>query len=529
MSEINSSAELLEALLGNQISESLSAEVRTSIYQTRSLLNSKSTLEENLIGALSNGRSMVISGSAGGGKTMLIEYVVAEVKKLNPKINLCVIKDLTAIPGDRAKYLKESDIPNTQFIIAANEGILRTQEIREYLPNVWESLRSLQNGEKINVVDGIIVVDIAGFDPVSSSLVGILTNQEIKKAVLFAEKNCEHNHGFGCPRTEALELLDEKMASLVVELIKSAFGSGEVTYRELWNFVIDVLLGGTCSGPVPSSVWFWRIFKGNNSISTKLNSHHRPTILPMPEITPHLFRGDWQKIMSIAFSKDYKFVDPGATPVGLSSATEISDLLLWLKIQTAFAIRASGGTKPVFLGERTGDLERQVLRDNRLDLLIQSMNSYFWRESRVSDKSSLSLWIDFATQKRSKRSKSLVGLGNFPRRDLEIRRSFVVANLLGGTEEGNRAYLKRKNSNSASLELTTHLFTALIQGRPISTERRKYDDADYALRRFFLQVFDKDLIEDQDVIYLLTTHSVDSVSETAFRIVGKSHLERVKR
>ena len=73
------------------------------------------------------------------------------------------------------------------------------------------------------------------------------------------------------------------------------------------------------------------------------------------------------------------------------------------------------------------------------------------------------------------------------------------------------------------------MFAALIQGRPISTERRKYDDADYALRRFFLQVFDKDLVEDQDVIYLLTTHSVDSVSETAFRIVGKSHLERVKR
>ena len=529
MSEIDATAELLESLRGNQISESLSTEVRSSIYQTRTLSNSHSTLEENLIDALSNGRSMVISGSAGGGKTMLIEYVVAEVKKLNPKIELCVIKDLTAIPGDRAKFLKDSNIPHTQFIIAANEGILRMQEMREYLPNVWESLRSLQNGEKVNVTDGIIVVDIAGFDPVSSSLVGILTNQEIKSAVLLSEKNCEHNHGFGCPRTDALELLDNKMATLVADLIKSAFGSGEVTYRELWNFVIDVLLGGTCAGPVPSSAWFWRIFKGDNSISTKLNSHHRPNILPMPEITPHLFRGDWQKISSIGFSKGYKFVDPGATPVGLNSTAEISDLLLWLKIQTAFAIRANGGTKPVFLGERTGDLERQVLRDNRLDLLIQAMNSYFWRESRVSDKSSLSLWIDFATQKRSKRSKSLVGLGNFPRRDLEIRRSFVLANLLGGMQEGNRAYLKRKNSNAASLELTTHLFAALIQGRPISTERRKYDDADYALRRFFLQVFDKDLVEDQDVIYLLTTHSVDSVSETAFRILGKSHLERVNR
>ena len=529
MSEDLLTSELLEALLGNQISESLSSEVRKSIYQTRSLSSTNDTLEKNLIDALIAGKSMVISGSAGGGKTMLIEYIVSEVLKSKPEIELRVIKDLTAIPGDRAKFLKENGVPNKQFIIAANEGILRSKDVRQLLPMVWENLRSLQNGEKINSENGIIVVDIAGFDPVSSSLVGILTNSDIRKAVLKAESQCKHNSGLGCPRIEALDLLDTKMASLVSTVIKSAYGSGEVTYRELWNFAIDILLGGDCDGPVPSSVWFWRIFKGENSISNRLMAHHSPQILPMPDITPHLFRGDWQKLSDIAYTTEYKFVDPGTTPIGLSTSIEIADLLLWLKVQTAFVLRANGSNKPVFLGERTGDLERHVLRENRLDLLIQAINSYFWREPRTSEKSSLSLWLDFATQKRSKRSKSLVGLGNFPRRDLEIRRSFVVANLLGGEEEGTRAYLKTKKSNKASLELTTQLFSALIQGRPISTERRKYDDADYALRRFFLQAFDKDLVEDQDVIYLLTTHSADSVSETAFRVVGKNHIEKVKR
>ena len=123
----------------------------------------------------------------------------------------------------------------------------------------------------------------------------------------------------------------------------------------------------------------------------------------------------------------------------------------------------------------------------------------------------------------------MIGLGDFPRRSLEIRRSYVIANLLGGVEEGTRAYLKTKRVSSASLELTTPLFGALIQGRPISTERRKYDDADFALRRFFLEAFDKEEVEDQDVVYLLTTHSVDTVSETAFRIVSNSHIERVQR
>jgi hypothetical protein len=529
MTEDQLTSELLDALLGNQISESLSSEVRKSIYQTRSLSSSGTTLEKTLIDALIAGKSMVISGSAGGGKTMLIEYMVSEVMKSNPEIKLCVIKDLTAIPGDRAKFLKDSGVPKKQFVIAANEGILRSSDVRQLLPRVWENLRSLQNGEKIDDENGIIVVDIAGFDPVSTSLVGILTNPDIRRAVLKAESECVHNNGLGCPRIEALDLLDTKMASLVSTVIKSAYGSGEVTYRELWNFAIDILLGGNCDGPVPSSAWFWRIFKGENSISNRLILHHSPQILPMPDITPHLYRGDWQKLSSIAYSDEYRFVDPGTTPIGLTSSTEISDLLLWLKVQTAFVLRAQGSNKPVFLGERTGDLERQVLRENRLDLLIQAINSYFWREPRISEKSSLSLWIDFATQKRSKRSKSLVGLGNFPRRDLEIRRSYVIANLLDGEEEGTRAYLKTKRTNKASLELTTQLFSALIQGRPISTERRKYDDADYALRRFFLQAFDKDLVEDQDVIYLLTTHSADSVSESAFRVVGRNHVEKVKR
>jgi flagellar biosynthesis GTPase FlhF len=86
MTDIKLISELLDALLGNQISESLSEEVRNSIYQTRTLSSSNSTLEDCLIDALVSGRSMVISGSAGGGKTMLIEYIVSKVKERNPYI-----------------------------------------------------------------------------------------------------------------------------------------------------------------------------------------------------------------------------------------------------------------------------------------------------------------------------------------------------------------------------------------------------------------------------------------------------------
>jgi hypothetical protein len=522
-------SELLTALKSSQISESISPEIRKVLYKPRRLnLDSESTLEGALVEAMQNGQNVVVAGSAGGGKTMLIEHVVSRVRELNKSISILVVPDLTAVDGDRAAFLRKQISNHDQFIIAANEGILRSKGVREVLTGVWETLRSLQNGDSSQNFCSTVVIDIAGFDPISSSLASILSDENIHAAVRKNEETCPSNMpDFPCPRLEALELLDPKMSETIVHIVNTAFGSGEVTYRELWNFVVDILLGGDCQGSVPESTWFWRIFKGNSSIASKLQTQHRPNILSMPDITSHLYRGNWQKINSLYFKNGQSMVDPGSAPIQHSDNQTRFDLLLWLKLQLAFVARASGKRSPVFLGEIAGDLETQILRESRIDVLVQSLNRYFTREKAADSRASLNLWIDMATEKRTRRSKSLIGLGVFPKRDLEICRSQVVGNISTVSVEGTRAYLKSKKSSTASLELTATLFEALVQGRPISTERRKYDDVDFAIRKFYLEIYSRNVVEDDENLKILLTNSNGQSHESTFRVPKNAKIERV--
>jgi hypothetical protein len=522
-------SELLTALKSSQISESISPEIRKVLYKPRRLKQgSDKTLEDALVEAMAMGKNVVVAGSAGGGKTMLIEHVVARVTEMNKSISILIVPDLTAVDGDRGIFLEDQISKHDQFIIAANEGILRSPGVREVLKGVWETLRALQNGEINSNYCDTVVIDIAGFDPISSSLASILSDKSIHDAVRKHEKTCPENlPDYPCPRLEALELLDYEMSETIVQIVSTAFGSGEVTYRELWNFVVDILLGGNCEGSVPESTWFWRIFKGDSSIAAKLYSQHRPNILSMPDITAHLYRGNWQKIDSMYFGENYRMVDPGSAPIHHAEDETRSDLLLWLKLQLAFVSRANGHKNPIFLGEIAGDLENQILRDARIDVLVQSLNGYFKREKAADNQASLNLWIDMATQKRTKRSKSLMGLGVFPRRDLKIIRSQVVGNIEAISVEGTRAYLKSKNNLYTSLELSANLFEALVQGRPISTERRKYDDVDFAIRKFYLEIYSTNVVEDAETLKILSTNSNGQTHEATFRVPSNAKIERI--
>ena len=530
MLSLADASELLDILKGTQISETLSPKMRKLLYKERKIKDSDKdiSLEDSLVAAIMNGRNLVVTGSAGGGKTMLIEHIIGKVRQLKPDISLFVVNDLTAITEDRRSYLRENISKYNQYIIAANEGILRLKEVRELLDGAWETLRLLQNGENSKNPEKCIVVDIAGFDPITSALAGILSDENIHAAVKLHEENCSLNSpNNACPRIEALNLLDFKMASEVVEIVKAVFGSSEVTYRELWNFVIDLFFGGECNSSIPTSAWFWRLFRGKNSISTKLNIHHKPNILSMPEVTPFLYRGDWQKVIGLYFNNNYNFVDPGSAPILERESTYEFDLLFWLKIQTALVARASDIEHPLFVGEIASNLEKQVIVENRIDLLVEALNGYFTRSASEVNQNSLNLWIDLATEKKSKRSRSLIGIGSYPKRDLEIIKSKIVGNLDGVEVLGSRVYLRSKNNSSSRMELSSYFFDALIQGRPISTERRQFDDVDHAIKKFYLEIFNSHEVEDQLILKLLTSNDSEQVFENKFRITKNKSVEYI--
>lgn len=520
-------AALLNVLLGTQISESMTADLRQSIYVPRTISADGTTLEDVLTEELTKGRSLIIAGSAGGGKTMLIDHLKFRLNNLGYELDDSqIVPDLTAVEGVRGKFVSEV-VSNGQYVLAANEGILRDKEVQESLPGVWETIRKLQSGIVSHEIESQIVVDIAGFDPIENALTNILLKDEIRQAIELHEKDCPQNTPeLPCSRLESLELLDEKMAKMVTSLVKDAVGPGEITYRELWNFIRDLFFGGLCQESMFSSTWIWRLFYGKSTLAKRVLICHNPNFISMPDLTSFLYRGDWQKIQSKVFAPGYGFIHPGQAPIDIVDRDEQLNVLNWLKIQVGLVNRAQGHALPVFQGETSGELEVKVLKNNRIELLTQSINAYFRREKLKDQKASLELWLDMGTERRSKRSPSLVSLGEYPKRELEITRSQVVANIESRKVNGTRYYLQAKNGNRSSIELSSNLFEALIQGRPISTARRKYDDIDFAIRRFFLDIYDVNFVEDSEVIGLLTPGSSEGFIEFSWRASRGMKIER---
>ena len=65
-----------------------------SIYRTipnTFVLENKNKLETVIAEAVKNGRNVVVAGSAGGGKTMLVNQIISELQKLQIKLNILVI------------------------------------------------------------------------------------------------------------------------------------------------------------------------------------------------------------------------------------------------------------------------------------------------------------------------------------------------------------------------------------------------------------------------------------------------------
>ena len=520
-------ATLLKVLLGTQISESMTNELRESLYVPRTISPDGVTLEDVLTEELTKGRSLVIAGSAGGGKTMLIDHLKGRLKGLGHDLNEDqLVPDLTAVEGDRSVFVSKI-ISKGQFVLAANEGILRDKEVRDSLPGVWETIRKLQSGITSHENESAIVVDIAGFDPIENALTNILLKDEIREAVEYHEKDCPQNlPGLPCSRLESLDLLDEKMAKLVTSLVKDAVGPGEITYRELWNFIRDLFFGGTCQESMYMSTWIWRLFYGKSTLAKRMLLCHNPNFISMPDLTSFLYRGDWQKIQTKVFASEYSFIHPGQAPIDIDDREEQIRVLNWLKIQVGLVNRAQGNSLPAFQGETSGELEVKVLKNNRIELLTQSINAYFRREKLKDQKASLELWLDMGTERRSKRSSSLISLGEYPKRELEITRSQVLANIESRNVSGSRYFLQARNGKRASIELSSNLFEAIIQGRPISTARRKYDDVDFAIRRFFLEIYDVNLVEDSEVINLLTPGSSEGYIEFSWRASRGIKIER---
>ncbi len=526
-------SEALEFLRSSKTTESLSAELASALY-VPFILENKEKLETVIAEAVKNGRNVVVAGSAGGGKTMLVNQIISELEKYQVKLNILdeldienfqivensvtIVRDLTAVSSEIATKIIRNK--SGSFIIAANEGALMDNVFDGYFDSVIRDLHSLQTGKLPSNENQPIVIDMASVDPLSNAIQTLLSNKILHQAAELFELQSGNKNS---PRILALKQLNNSDVSLAIsQLITSTLGPGEVTFRELWNFIADLLLGGQNDVSPPTSVWFWRLFNGETSISELIAKTLKPQFLALPNESFALFTGD---IEGLNFSKMTKelWLHPGVIPMDVPNVDIRNDLITWLRIQYVLIEQlASTKSKSIFVGSFSTELNDKVVKQYDKVALIQALNGYFRRkEAAENDSSILELWIHFMVERRQDRGFGLASLGSVSAGLLDLNSSQSIANLKGVNLKGSRLFLQPVLENrifASGLEVNSGLFKAISRGRATSLADRDNDDIDLAIKKFYFDISNTATLERRDVLSILNTPHAENAREYSWKI-----------
>jgi hypothetical protein len=466
-------------------------------------------LEDALLRALAGGRDVVVAGSAGGGKTSLIDAMQRRAVDLGLDLrfragnstasddsagdmasSVMVLSDLTEIPSSDRQDLIQRLRGSGQLLMAANEGAISEAAFEAPLGSVLDHLHSMQNASHICDDTRPVVVDLAGISSLGDRLASILVHPMIRDAVAFFEDS----HGCGdaetCGRFDALATLDERMARAVAKLAETALGPREVTFRQVWEFVEDILLGGRCDGIAPkdwySSAWFWRVFYGDSLISKEISARFAPERLAFPVLEDDLYYGDWE---AIANHTGERVVLPPTPPVR-SDVPSVT--MQWLKAQAFFLDSLHSANLDRNVEYQSGVMAD--LQESRTDSIVQLLNAYFrGRSPRSSDSIGLELWGGLGIQRRTERDRGLVRFALVPPEHLAITKSMVVGNLDGVDIRGTRQFLtvgSGEDDRNAVLPITARLIEALGRGRSARTSDRANDDVEESYWSFVTRSLD---------------------------------------
>lgn len=468
-------------------------------------------LDSVLLKAVREGRDVVIAGTAGSGKTHLLARLAEAIPEY-PLVNLGdesgsqkkyirVIADLTALSDEEREVAFERPRNCASVVICANEGALlmaaypRPHGSGCFSHGVYrqavELLHEMQRGVRTEPREGPVVLDAAGYDPThGNALVQMLQNRVLAEVVeRHSGCDCE---GSECPRRQAWKILGDaescrRVASLVAA---TALGAEGFTFRVLWNFVADLALGGGChageAGP-PTSVWFWRLFRGESEVSERLRAMFAPKAFAMPAVESRLWYGDWTW-----FDEQNRLRKGGPGLIVLPRRPcdlgQVEGLLAfeWLKSQVLFTLKAD-----VFEGARSMAAAGQLwasLLDGHAPAVIKELNRYMTYGLGTAG-TSLELWLDYSIERRLERPDGQVSIGRPAAAEFAITRNLAASNieLEGPGPVGSRLFLFHSTSR-ASLSLTRETLAIIVGGRSFRMADRIHTEVDWLLMRFFSEV-----------------------------------------
>ena len=433
----------------------------------REKLHVPTGLEEVIKKAVAEKRNVVIAGTAGSGKTHLLQA-------LGRVDGYETTNDLSALP--------EEEWPNLfsrgkRILIAGNEGAFLQASHKQFpgFDDVVRLLHAVQKGED-PTGSGPVVIDAAGFDPAGSHVIERILG--LKLLTTYAKELPDL-------AAAAWKMFEDdnvrRRLAVLVEAASAETGSDGFTFRQLWQFVADMLEAGREN----DQPWFSRIFCGACEVSRRITNVVTPVSLPLPHVGNQLWHGDYDRLRDGFLDCAHPVLDK-LIPEMIRDQTNDARLSRFrtLRILAAFGLRQSPIDGVVDSGV---DLWSKVRR-REASPLIQAINHYF-AVGLIELADDLELWLQHDTERRTIKPNVQVSLGTARANDFSIRRSSVIANRPSGVEqiEGGRLLLVH-NPSGATLSVTKDLIDGILRTRSHRTNERRDVEYDWRLGRFFEQV-----------------------------------------
>ena len=449
------------------IDERVSDELRPWIHIRTSLLDA---LER----ALQTGRTVVIAGTAGSGKTSLIR--AANV----PDTYRCIL-DLTATARSEWDTLFRGGIPT---VVAGNEGAFLIGSASDVpgFAQVVRDLHAIQTGYEVRGDDRAVVIDAAGLDTAHDDSIG-------KRLRLPIVKDYVSQNGYE-KTIAAWGMFDDDLVigrlTLLVQAAAAAHGNEGFTFRQLWQFVAD--LATAASSDI---AWFERLFIREGTVCNRINEVFDQSRAALPQTGSLFWYGDHIRLNDR--------VVPEAVPalrsildqlrhlrLGGSSARRSDELLAYEQFRQ-FAIFGLKDSPLERLITEDASLWQHVIKEECAPFLraINRYNTY----GLLSIGTDLELWVDHRTERRTAKTDVQVSLGSAPSSDFTIRSSLVVANDQrdAAAIRGCRRLLHHGPSGT-SMVVTRDLTDGISSERSVRSKDRESLEYDWRIGRFLTAI-----------------------------------------
>jgi hypothetical protein len=477
------------AFLGSfKNTESLSGDLRRAIQVP-------TEVDEHVVGALLNGHNVLITGSAGSGKTHTLQTALSLV----PGSTHCVphgesprsphisyVEDATELtPQERLAVIAGKSRHRQASAMAINEGPLReAAELKggSVLAKAVDRLHSAQRGVTTSFDPDLpVIVDMAAFNPLDSLVIAALLELPLMKEVV--ERSSCGCIPSDCPRRLAWKAAESpKIRRRIAGTVGLArLVEPEWLFRDVWDFLADLVLEGDCQHDPPTSPWFWRLFYGDSRIARAVRDVADPLRFAMPGIDARLYFADWNS-SRIALLDDVEII-----PVSQPHGSE--ERFAYVKAQLA-VLTAGHDLASRALRQESGSLARSVMAGATADVL-RAINQYMHFGLKAGSGTKLDLVVDHSVRRamgRAKRGAGLIRLGVAPVEEFRVTYSRVITNHPDNPElRGNKRFLVHVPTN-ASFELSPERLHLLEEGRSVTLSDRDHVDLAWDLTRYFERV-----------------------------------------